>query len=503
MRWLVCSAANSRVRVLTSEVRWHARAVLLVLALATSACSDHPTGPGADPGESVVAKWDQVALAAVRASRLGPPVVARALAVAHTAMYDAWAAYDGQAVGTRLGATLRRPANERTDANKQRAISYAAYRALVDLFPAEQSRFDSLMTVLGYDALELSSDASTPTGIGNLAAAAVLTFRHHDGSNQLGDLAAGSYSDYTGYQPVNDPYTIRDPNRWQPLLATNAQGVTAPQVFVAPQWGLVTPFALSSGAQFRPASVPNLYPSAGYTEQVLEIIDYSAKLTDREKSIVEYWADGPKSELPPGHWALFTQAVSRRDWNNIDADVKMFFAVTNAMMDAGIAVWDCKRVYDYVRPITAIRFLMSGKQILAWGGPFRGAQLMQGEQWQAYQTGAQPTPAFPEFSSGHSAFSAAAAEVLRSFTGSDAFGESVTVKAGSSGVEPGLVPASDVVLTWATFTEAADQAGMSRRYGGIHFKEGDLQSRAMGRLIGAQAWAKAKTYFNGTAVPPS
>jgi hypothetical protein len=70
-------------------------------------------------------------------------------------------------------------------------------------------------------------------------------------------------------------------------------------------------------------------------------------------------------------------------------------------------------------------------------------------------------------------------------------------------VEPGAVPAADFVLSWATFTEAADQAGMSRRYGGIHFKEGDLQSRAMGRLIGAQAWAKAQTYFNGTAVSPS
>jgi len=166
-------------------------------------------------------------------------------------------------------------------------------------------------------------------------------------------------------------------------------------------------------------------------------------------------------------------------------------------------VWDCKRTFDYVRPVTAIRFFMVGKEILAWGGPGRGAQLIPGEQWRAYQTGGLPTPAFPEFTSGHSAFSAAAAEVLRSFTGTDAFGDSVTIKAGTSGVEPGIVPATDVVLSWATFSDAANQAGMSRRYGGIHFKEGDLQSRAMGRLIGAQAWTKAQTYFNGTALPPS
>jgi hypothetical protein len=474
-----------------------------LFALVNTGCHDQPTGPGPGAPESVVSKWDRAALAAVRATRPGPPVVARALAIAHTAMYDAWAAYDARAVGTRLGGSLRRPPGERSDANKEQAINYAAYRALLDLFPSQQSAFDSVMTELGFDGSDISTDAASPTGIGNLAAAAVLSFRHHDGSNQLGDLAPGSYADYTGYQPVNDAYTIRDPNRWQPLLATNAQGVTAQQVYIAPHWGHVIPFALTSGAQFRPASVPNLYPSQGYTDQALEIIDFSAKLTDQQKGIVEYWADGPQSELPPGHWALFAEWVSRRDGNGIDADVKMFFAMTNAMLDASIAVWDCKRTFDYVRPITAIRYLMAGKQILAWAGPGRGAQLVPGEQWRAYQTGALPTPAFPEFSSGHSAFSAAAAEVLRSFTGSDAFGNAVTIKAGSSGVEPGAVPATDIVLSWATFSDAANQAGMSRRYGGIHFKEGDLQSRAMGRLIGAQAWAKAQTYFNGTALPPS
>ena len=471
------------------------------IALVVSGCSDVPTSPRGQVQASVVVKWDQTALLAIRHTHLGPPMVARALAIVHTAMYDAWAAYDGRAVGTRLGGTLRRPVNERTDANKERAVSYAAYHALLDLFPSEQQSFDDVMKELGFDQLDISTDASTPTGIGNLTSAAVLNFRHHDGANQLGDLAPGSYADYTGYQAVNDPSTINDPNRWQPLLVTDAQGVTTAQRFVAPQWGLVTPFALSSGTQFRPATVPNLYPSAGYSDQAMELMGFSANLTDKQKTIVEYWADGPGTELPPGHWALFAQWVSRRDSNGIDDDAKMFFAMTNAMLDASIAIWDCKRTFDYVRPITAIRFLMKGQAILAWGGPFRGTQLIQGEQWQAYQTGAVPTPAFPEFTSGHSGFSAAAAEVLRSFTGSDAFGDSATVKAGSSFVEPGSVPATDIALSWATFSEAADQAGMSRRYGGIHFKEGDLQSRAMGRLVGAQAWAKAQKFFDGTTTP--
>jgi len=471
---------------------------LAALALAVAGCHDTPTAPlSTEP--SVVVKWDEAELEAIRRTRLGPPMVARALAISHTAMYDAWAAYDARAVGTRLAGTLRRPVSERTDANKTRAVSFAAYRTLVDLFPSQQAIFDDLMLTLGFDAGDLSTDVTSATGIGNVAAAAVIEFRHHDGSNQLGDLAPGSYADYTGYQPVNTPTQINDPNRWQPLAIPDGQGGTTAQRFIAPHWGRVTPFALTSGAQFRPASVPNLYPSAGYTAQAQEAIDFSANLNDLQKTIVEYWADGPASELPPGHWALFAQWVAQRDSHGIDDDVKMFFAMTNALLDVSIAVWDCKRVFDYVRPITAVRFLMAGQEIRAWGGPFKGTQTILGEHWQAYQTGAVPTPAFPEFSSGHSAFSSAAAEVLRSFNGSDAFGLSVIIKAGTSGVEPGLVPAADITLSWSTFSEAADQAGMSRRYGGIHFREGDLQSRAMGRLVGAQAWAKARQYFDGTA----
>lgn len=111
------------------------------------------------------------------------------------------------------------------------------------------------------------------------------------------------------------------------------------------------------------------------------------------------------------------------------------------------------------------------------------------------------TPPFPEFISGHSTFSAAGAEILKSFAGSAAFGASATVRAGSSKVEPGAVPATDVTLSWATFSDAADQAGISRRYGGIHFVQGDLQGRSGGRLAGALVWAKALTHFNGTANP--
>src|SRR5918994_2733202 len=308
--------------------------------LALSGC-DVSTAPQPQQyQESIVVRWDGAALGAVRRTRLGPPMVARALAILHTAMYDAWAAYDATAVGTQLGGALRRPPGERTLANKEHAVSMAAYRALTDLFPSEQQIFDDLMQQFGFNKADQSTVITTPVGIGNVAAAALISFRHDDGSNQLGDRAPGPYSDYTGYQPVNSSSQVTDPNRWQPLLVYNSSGDATTQQFVGPQWGLVKPFALTSGAQFRPLAVPNLYPSAGYEQQALELIEFSANLTDQRKAIVEYWADGPETELPPGHWALFAQWIARRDSHTLDEDVKMFFVLTNALLDVGIAVWD-------------------------------------------------------------------------------------------------------------------------------------------------------------------
>jgi membrane-associated phospholipid phosphatase len=256
---------------------------------------------------------------------------------------------------------------------------------------------------------------------------------------------------------------------------------------------------MTSGSQFRMATILPNQPFGGLERAVDEAISHSANLTDRQKVIAEYWADGPSSELPPGHWCLFAAWVSKRDHHSEDDDVKMFFAVANAGMDAGIAAWDLKRYFDTARPATAVPYYKKGKEIYAWGGPGKGTVKMLGENWRPYQPANVVTPAFPEFISGHSTFSAASAEVLRRFTGSDKFGATATIKAHSSVIEPGLVPAQDVTLSWPTFTAAADEAGLSRRYGGIHFAHGDLQGRLIGRMIGAQTWQKAEAYFEGKA----
>jgi membrane-associated phospholipid phosphatase len=117
-----------------------------------------------------------------------------------------------------------------------------------------------------------------------------------------------------------------------------------------------------------------------------------------------------------------------------------------------------------------------------------------------YNPGSNLTPAFPGYISGHSAFSGASAEVLRLYTGSDAFGFSTLIPPDFGRVEPGI-PAVPTAISFATFREAAEQAGLSRLYGGIHFSDDTAVGQAVGALIGRKAWEKARTYFNGTATP--
>jgi uncharacterized protein DUF6851/vanadium-dependent haloperoxidase-like protein len=470
-----------------------------------------PLGARAEPpANNVVITWNRVALQGVRdaggqhaPSKMGPPMVARALAIIHTCIYDAWAAYDDVAFGTRA-LELRRPAVERTEANIVEAMSFAAYRALADLMPVDAPLYRQTMTDLGYDYTNETTDTTTPAGIGNVACHAVLEYRHQDGSNQLGDLHPGAYSDYTGYTPVNDPMdaskpidlsTVHDPNRWQPLRYVDQNNTLVTPKAVGAFWTRVTPFALDSSAELRSATGPARYGSPEYLLQVLQTLAISATLTDEQKVISEYWADGPNSELPPGHWNVLAQFVSARDHHTVQQDVKMFFMLTNAIFDAGIVAWDNKDTFDSVRPITAVRYLFNGIKVLAWGGPGKGTQLIDGGAWMPYQPNYFPSPPFPEYSSGHSNFSAAGAEILKRFTGSDTFGASLTIPAGSSAIEPGMTPAQDVTLTWPTFTSAADQAGMSRRYGGIHFEQGDLDARSTGRLAAAKAWTTSQLLF--------
>ena len=462
---------------------------------------------------SVVSDWNKVALAEVRLAKQGPPIVARSLAIAHTCIYDAWASYSDKAMGAVVGDTLRRPAAQRNAANRTEAISYAAYGCLRNVFPAGESRLRAALMAKGYNPDNPSSDPSTPAGLGNTVALAVIASRRYDGSNQYGDLAAGAYKDYTGYVASNTPQAyctpqmlvcaplvIQDEYKWQPLY--NSLDVL--QSFIAPHWERVKPFALTSADQFDDLqglkAVPSIQRSnpAHYKTNVDLVLKYSRELTPERKLIVEYWADGPSSEFPPGHWGLFAQFVSARDNNSIGKDAKMFFAMHNASFDAGIAAWHLKRKFDGVRPLTAVRFFKQGQAILAWGGPGRPVEAIQGEKWIAYNPGSNPTPAFPGYVSGHSTFSAASGTVLQLMTGSDSFGYKETIPANFGRVEPG-VPAVPTVISYKKFSDAVNEAGMSRLYGGIHFKDDNTAGQLVGTAVGQLVYAKAKTLFNGSS----
>jgi hypothetical protein len=424
----------------------------------------------------------------------------------YTCMYNAWCAYDPVAQPTRSGAGTKQTAADRTPANKATAMSYAAYAALVDLYPSQKAAIDAYMRTLGYDPALATSGA--PAGLGTTLARAELDYCHDDGANQLGNLAPGgaAYADYTGYVTKNPPMvvgaathldTIPAPGNWQPLSFTDATGTVVTPSYAGAAWERVKPFALRSGDEFRPGP-PAAFGSPEYVAQVRRVVEVQAALTDEQKVIAEYWADGPNSELPPGHWLLFGLFVSGRDRHTDDDDIKMFFALSNALSDAAIAAWDAKRAYDSERPITAIRYLMNGQTITGYGllGPAGGLRSIPGETWVPYQKTTSPTPAFPEHVSGHSTFSAAAAEVLRSFTGSDTFGTSHTKPAGTMVTEPNM-PSADITLSWPTFTAAAEQAGISRIYGGIHFDNANSAGLTLGRQVGARAFAKAQGMWQG------
>jgi hypothetical protein len=268
--------------------------------------------------------------------------------------------------------------------------------------------------------------------------------------------------------------------------------------FVGAQWYKVTPFAMMSADELLPFIArfgPALYPSETYKSQAQALIALSAGLTDTQKMSPSTGPMARARNCRPGTGICLPNLFRSETTTPWTMMPKMFFALTTAIHDAGIAAWDAKRVFDSVRPVTAIPFLFHGQTVMTWGGPFMGTVTMDGGNWIPYQPSTFPTPPFPEYISGHSTFSAAGAEILRRWTGSDNFGASVTFDPVSSLVEPGVTPVTPITLYWATFTDAANQAGISRRYGGIHFERADLVGRATGRLVGAQAWEKALRYF--------
>ena len=492
-------------------------------------------------GQSIVALWNELTLEAIRAGSAKPTATTYELHLSSAAVYDAWAAFDPDAYGhyseisTSLGQMVE---------NKEEAVSFAAYTALSQLYPDHAAQFEAFLIELGYDPADAVAGTGTAAGVGTLAAQNVFAARVDDGSN-----AENGFDDTSGYTPVNsaDPTTGRapggedfDPNHWQPLRVptgslTDEFGVPisddndpdsfVDQIALTPHWGGVDPFALTSGDQFRPDAPPQLGDMSvyidgtgavttndqAYRDQIEEVLNVSATLTTQQKVIAELWADGPRTESPPGHWNQIAQDIALREGHGIDEDAKMFFALNAAVFDAGIATWEAKYAYDYIRPQSAIRDLYFDQTVAAWGGVNQGRQDILGQEWQPYQNVTFVTPPFPEFVSGHSTFSMAAANTIAAFVGSDAYYDGTSLSNydldGVEGIDllgqyvtdeltfEDFGDGPPIVLQWETLTEAALEAGASRIFGGIHIQDGNLRGLEVGEQVADNAQVRWEALF--------
>lgn len=454
----------------------------------------HRTGP-----ESIAYKWGKITMecTADDTEKFSPrpTITSRFLGLIWTAVFDAWSRYDDLASPVYLTGIDRLPQEARTLKNKEIAISYAAYRTLMEYYPFDSVMITQKMKEFGYDPFDNSLDATTPVGIGNLAARAIIHARMHDGANQTGTRPGSdaiSYGDYTGYQPRNTADKMNEVSHWQPKYFSDGKGGKFAPGCLTAQWYLVNPLLLDSANQFRPGPPPK-FDSDELIKELTEVVDMQRNLTNEQKALVEFMRDGPRSVQQAGHWFVFAQEVSVRDKHTLDQDVKMYFLVEAAAMDAFIACWDAKMHYDFARPYTLVHHYFKDQVMEAWGGPEKGMVSMKGEDWRPYSPETFLCPAFPSYVSGHSTVSGACAETLRLFTGSDNFG--ITVKRTPGELTEPNNPGEPVVLEFPTFTETANMAGISRVLGGYHIQSENLEGLKLGRSVANNVWKKYLKYI--------
>jgi len=378
----------------------------------------------------VVLDWNAAALNAVRAENTPPPKASRALAILQTSVFDA---VNGIARGFRqYQVTPAAP----TGASIRAAAIQAAYTALVTLFPNEKAPFDALRST----GLATVVDGQSKTdGIawGQSVANAILAARAHDGSD------------------ANPPYTPgTDPGDWQPTPPASAPALL-------PGWGELTPFGIRGTAPFVPAAPPAL-TSQQYADELNEVKALGSKAstarTADQTEIANFWADGAGTFTPPGHWNAIAAQLAREDGLSLLQTARLFAQLDIAEADAAIVCWDTKYTYGFWRPITAIRNADADGNDQTAADP----------TWEPLLV----TPPFPTYTSGHSTFSAAASTVLAAYFGAN---------------RPFSTQSDDGAMTrsFSSFAQAADEAGMSRIYGGIHYPSDNVNGLACGRAIAA------------------
>jgi membrane-associated phospholipid phosphatase len=386
----------------------------------------------------VVTDWNNAALDAIRAGSTAPPIASRSLAILHVSIYDAvngiTRTYEPYLVQSAVQAS----------ASQEAAASAAAHYVLVNLFPANASTFDALHAAI---LAGIPNGQQKNVGImwGEFVANQILAARANDGWSATVPPPGGS-----------------GPGVWVP---------TPPGFlpYALPQWGFVTPFAMNSSSQFRPPGPPPL-DSAQYAEDYNEVKELGAAVgstrTEEQSEIALFWADGAGTETPPGHWNSIAQTIAAARGNTLEQDARLFALLNIAMADAAICAWDAKYTFHNWRPVTAIR-----------NGDTDGNPATDPDTtWNSFIV----TPPFPDYISGHSTFSAAAATMLTTFYGT----ENLPFTTGSDFL-PG------VYRSFATPLAAAGEAADSRVYGGIHFRSASDDGLQAG--IGIGEWTA--TYY--------
>ncbi len=422
------------------------------------------------------------------------PLVFRYTMLITNAWFDAAAPYHETAVGVYSDLGRRPAAESTTNRNLNIALMYASYRVLNSLAPTFSDDWDNMMWSVGLDP-DASGDLTTAVGIGNAAGNAVVAARENDGMNQLGNEGGcryncQPYADYTGYEPVNTAYQLSDPSRWQPNLLSNRAGTFTVQQFVTPHLKDTLPYSYDNPKKFKAPQpkASQVQHFALYRAQADQVLDVSANLTDEQKMTAELF-DNKINSL--GFSILFT-TLSRQ--LTLMEFVQLDFVTNVAAFDTSIAIWQEKYRYDAVRPFSAIEYIYGDGPVTAWGGPGQGTVSdLPASQWTSYL----PVANHPEYPSASASFCAAHAQVARRFMDSDSLGWQVPTPAGSSRIEPGLTPQTDIVLDFPTWTDFEQNCGISRLWGGVHFYPSIPAGQALGHEIGDLAYEFVQAHIDG------
>ncbi|GAA4733348.1 vanadium-dependent haloperoxidase [Phytohabitans rumicis] len=421
------------------------------------------------------------------------------------AWFDAVAPYHPTAVGvhTRIP---RRPASESTtNRNMNIAIFHASYQVLKSAVPDQAPLFGQVMASVGLNPNDESVDPTTPVGIGNLAGRGAAAARTRDGMNILGDIGRRynpqPFADYTGYRPVNTAFKLTNPSRWQPQLTPHRRrlgagvgdkGIYTIQHFVTPQMRLAKPYSYKSPAQFRlaPPDHTDHHRRRDYKRSVDEMLEASASLTDKQKAMAEFF-DNKLIGIgqPPA-------VVARKRNLDLHSWVHLLTIHNTAVYDALVAVWHQKAKYDAVRPFSAIRHVYGSRRLTAWGGPGKGTvHDIRADEWASYLNVGD----HPEYPSGSTTLCSAEAQAVRRFFGDDVLDWRFPIPAGWTLVEPGITPANNIELHWPTWTDLVQDCGISRVWGGVHFRKTIERSIEFGGQCGDLAYEFMQRYISGDA----